>query len=138
MIARLYWRQRGLGPLELRLLSALWRRGSATVREIIEYEDLRRAHTTVMTTLNRLWKKQLLDRIVEVRAFRYTPRYTQPELKREIASEALRHLLDVSTNVSVPLSYLVEEIRKYDVRLLDNLQRLVDEKLNKLQEDSLR
>jgi predicted transcriptional regulator len=108
------------------------------VREIIEYEDLRRAHTTVMTTLNRLWKKQLLDPIVEVRAFRYTPRYTQPELKREIASEALRHLLDVSTNVSVPLSYLVEEISKYDVRLLDNLQRLVDEKLNKLHEDSLR
>jgi len=121
-----------LGPLEQRLLSALWRRGSATVRELIEYDDIPRAYNTVMTTLNRLYNKQLLDRVVEVRAFRYTPRYTQPELKREMASEAIRHLLDVSTSASVPLSYLVEAISKHDVRLLDDLQRLVGEKLQQL------
>jgi predicted transcriptional regulator len=69
---------------------------------------------------------------VEVRAFRYTPRYTQPELKREMASEAIRHLLDVSTSASVPLSYLVEAISKHDVRMLDDLQRLVGEKLQQL------
>jgi predicted transcriptional regulator len=43
-----------LGPLDQRLLSALWRRGSATVRELIEYDDIPRAYSTVMTTLNRL------------------------------------------------------------------------------------
>jgi hypothetical protein len=61
---------------------------------------------------------------VKVRASRYAPRYTQPELKREMASESIRHLLDVSTSSSVPLSYLVEAISKHDVRLLDDLHKL--------------
>jgi hypothetical protein len=43
-----------LGPLEQQILSVLWRRGSATVYEVIEYGDIPRAYTTVMTTLNRL------------------------------------------------------------------------------------
>jgi predicted transcriptional regulator len=122
-----------LGPLEQRLLSALWRRGSATVRELIDYGDTPRAYTTVMTTLNRLYKKKLLDRILQARAFRYIPCYTQPELEREMANGIIRHLLDVSTSASLPLSCLVETISKHDVRLLDDLQHLVDEKLHELQ-----
>ncbi len=53
---------RQLGPLEQRLLDALWAKGSATVRELVEngYEDL--AYTTVMTTLDRLYKKNVLMR----------------------------------------------------------------------------
>ena len=46
-----------LGPLEERLLEALWQRNTATVRELVESgcDDL--AYTTVMTTLDRLFKK---------------------------------------------------------------------------------
>ena len=45
-----------LGPLEERLLEALWLRGNGTVREVVEggCQDL--AYTTVMTTLDRLFK----------------------------------------------------------------------------------
>jgi|ERR1035438_79891 predicted transcriptional regulator len=127
-----------LGPLEQRILSALWRRGSATVRELIHFEDIPRAYTTVMTTLNRLYKKQLLDREVESRAFRYKPGYTKPELERERANRAIRHLLDLRTSASRRLSYLVEAIIEHDVRLLDDLQRLVDEKLHELRGKSCR
>src|ERR1039458_6513544 len=71
-----------LGPLEQQLLSALWIRGSATVREILDAGDIKLAYTTVMTTLDRLFKKQLLNRTAEGRAFRYSPRYTQEELEK--------------------------------------------------------
>jgi predicted transcriptional regulator len=91
-----------------------------------------------MTTLNRLYKKQLLDREVESRAFRYKPGYTKPELERERASRAIRHLLDLRTSASRRLSYLVEAIIEHDVRLLDDLQRLVDEKLHELRGKSCR
>src|SRR5271169_2241346 len=66
-----------LGPLEERVLEALWRRGPATVRELMEggYHDL--AYTTVMTTLDRLFKKGVLTREAEGRAFRYTARFTR-------------------------------------------------------------
>jgi predicted transcriptional regulator len=71
-----------LGPLEQQLLSALWMRGSATVREILDAGEIKLAYTTVMTTLDRLYKKQLLNRTAEGRAFRYSPRYTQAELEK--------------------------------------------------------
>ncbi|MFZ0286200.1 MAG: BlaI/MecI/CopY family transcriptional regulator, partial [Terriglobales bacterium] len=69
-----------LGPLEQRLLEELWKCKSATVRELVDHGDLKLAYTTVMTTLDRLYKKQLLDRAAEGRAFRYHPRHTQDEL----------------------------------------------------------
>ena len=54
-----------LGPLERQLLSVLWRRGNATVRELLDEGETKLAYTTVMTTLDRLHKKQLLNRTVE-------------------------------------------------------------------------
>jgi BlaI family transcriptional regulator, penicillinase repressor len=121
-----------LGPLEERILEALWQRRNATVRELLQagYDDL--AYTTVMTTLDRLYKKGLLTRDAEGRAFRYTPRFTRQELHREAAGQALRQMLDASPASSLPLSYLVEILTERDVQLLDELRQLVDQKRNQL------
>ena len=121
-----------LGPLEQRLLEALWSRGNATVRELVEdgHQDL--AYTTVMTTLDRLFKKKVLTREAEGRAFRYTPRFTREELHREAAGEALRQLLDASPAATLPLSYLVEILTERDAQLLDNLRQLVETRRREL------
>jgi predicted transcriptional regulator len=121
-----------LGPLEQRMLEALWVRGSATVREMLEdgYQDL--AYTTVMTTLDRLFKKNVLTRQAEGRAFRYAPRYSREELHREAAGEAFRQWLDLSPEASLPLSYLVEIVTERDAQLLDDLRQLVETKRREL------
>jgi predicted transcriptional regulator len=121
-----------LGPLEQRLLDALWARGSATVRELVDagYEDL--AYTTVMTTLDRLFKKGLLTRSEEGRAFRYVPRFSREEMHREAAGHALRQLLDASPASSLPLSFLVEILGERDAQLLDDLRKLVERKRREL------
>jgi predicted transcriptional regulator len=124
-----------LGPLEQQLLSALWTRGSATVREILDAGEIHLAYTTVMTTLDRLFKKQLLDRIAEGRAFRYSPRYTEQELEKAAVGETIRQLLGSSPAASLPLSYLVEAVSEHDARLLDDLQRLLDEKRRELRSE---
>jgi predicted transcriptional regulator len=121
-----------LGPLEQQLLSALWLRGSATVREVLEAGDLKLAYTTVMTTLDRLYKKQLLSRVAEGRAFRYSPRYTQEELEKAAVGETVRQLLGSGATAALPLSYLVEAVSEHDARLLDDLQRLLEEKRREL------
>jgi predicted transcriptional regulator len=121
-----------LGPLEQQLLSALWMRGSATVREILDAGDIKLAYTTVMTTLDRLFKKQLLNRTAEGRAFRYSPRYTQEQLEKAAVGETIRQLLDSGTTAALPLSYLVEAVSEHDARLLDDLQRLLNEKRREL------
>ena len=117
-----------LGPLEERLLEALWKRGNATVRDLVEETCPDLAYTTVMTTLDRLFKKNLLAREAEGRAFRYSPRFTREELHLEAAGAALRQLLDASPASSLPLSYLVEIVTKRDAQLLDDLREVVDAK----------
>lgn len=128
-----------LGPLEARLLEALWERGPATVRDLLNGDgpchDL--AYTTVMTTLDRLFKKNLLSREVEKRAFRYTPRFTREELHREVAGEAFRKLMDASPTSSLPLSYLVEVLTEHDAHLLDDLRDVVEVKRRELRSGGL-
>jgi BlaI family penicillinase repressor len=123
---------RQLGPLEQRLLDRLWTRGSATVREFLEdgCQDL--AYTTVMTTLDRLFKKGLLTRMEEGRAFRYAARYSREEMHREAAGHAFRQLLDASPASTLPLSFLVEILGERDAQLLDDLRKLVERKRREL------
>jgi predicted transcriptional regulator len=121
-----------LGPLEERLLKALWLRRSATVRELVDSDLHDLAYTTVMTTLDRLFKKKLLSREAEGRAFRYTPQFTCEELHREVAGEAFRQFLDASPASSLPLSYLVEILTERDAQLLDDLTELVETKRREL------
>jgi predicted transcriptional regulator len=125
-----------LGPLEQQLLSALWTCGNATVRELLEDGKIKLAYTTVMTTLDRLYKKQLLSRTIEGRAFRYSPRFTQTELEKAAVGETIRQWLGSGAAASLPLSYLVEAVSEHDARLLDDLQRLLDEKRHELQSET--
>lgn len=127
-----------LGPLEERLLEALWERGNATVRDLVDGPCNDLAYTTVMTTLDRLFKKNLLAREAEGRAFRYTPRFSREELHREVAGEALRQLLDASPASSLPLSYLVEILTERDAQLLNDLRQVVEEKRRELRQGQTR
>src|SRR3954469_7481672 len=80
-------RERQLGPLETSLLNILWKLESgATVRELLDASHLEAAYTTVMTTLDRLYKKGILDRTAEGRAFRYRTRQTEQEFKANIVA----------------------------------------------------
>jgi predicted transcriptional regulator len=121
-----------LGPFEQQVLQKLWSQGSATVRELLADGKIRQAYTTVMTTVDRLYKKGLLDRVAEGRAFRYTPRQTPEELQRVAALEGIRQLLGSGDASSLPLSYLVEALSAHDAQLLDELQLLVERKRREL------
>jgi predicted transcriptional regulator len=121
-----------LGPLEERVLEDLWKRGNATVRELIDGDCTDLAYTTVMTTLDRLFKKNLLTREAEGRAFRYAPRLSREEMQREFAGEAFRLLLDASPAAALPLSHLVQILSERDSRLLDDLRQVVDAKRREL------
>jgi predicted transcriptional regulator len=121
-----------LGPLEQQLLRKLWTHGNATVRELLADGQINLAYTTVMTTVDRLYKKGLLDRVAEGRAFRYTPRHTSEELQRVTALESIVQLLRSGSPSPLPLSYLVEALSAHDEQLLDELQLLVERKRREL------
>jgi len=114
-----------LGPLERQVLDVVWALGTATVREVVRDGKLWQTYTTIMTTMHRLFKKGLFNRVPEGRAFRYCPRYGPEELERIAAEESIRQLLS-SQNASLHLSYLVEAAGTQDERLLDELETLVE------------
>ena len=62
-----------LGPLEITIMEILWTRGESNVREVVDRLDRPLAYTTVMTTLDRLFKKGILERHKADRAFFYSP-----------------------------------------------------------------
>jgi predicted transcriptional regulator len=87
-----------------------------------------------MTTLDRLYKKGLLDRVAEGRAFRYSPRQSAEELRRDAVVEAIRQLFGSADTSHLPLSYLVDALGAHDAQLLDELQQLVERKRRGLKE----
>lgn len=115
----------GLGPLETRLLELLWAlQRSATVREL-HRACPGLAYTTVMTTLDRLYRKRLLLRRRDGRAFAYEPRCSRDELLSELVSGHVSELLGASDRSTVILSTLVRTVRDADAALLDQLDALV-------------
>ncbi len=116
-----------LGRLEQQVMDDLWSRGRpASVREVWESLETDLAYTTLMTTLDRLYKKGLLERNKDGRAFRYAPRVSREQLQRGLLTRMLDGLLRRSTQAARPvLSTFVETVGKADRQLLDKLERMV-------------
>jgi len=115
-----------LGPLEWRVLEALWARsGPASVRDLQpEFAEI--AYTTLMTTLDRLHRKNVLARTKEGRAFFYQPRLTRPEYDSVRAADALKVVIEGDAAALTPLmSFFVQAVGDRDEELLDELEALV-------------
>lgn len=126
----------GLGPLETRLLELLWERGrAATVRDL-QGTCPGLAYTTIMTTLDRLFRKGLLQRCRDGRAFAYEPRCTREELLSELVSGHVIRLLGASKQSAAVLLTLVRAVRETDAALLDQLDALVQAERQRLKGDA--
>ena len=66
-----------LGTLERDVMDVLWARADLPVRDVQLHLNRPIAYTTVMTTLDRLFKKGLLDRRQVGRAFLYSAALTR-------------------------------------------------------------
>jgi predicted transcriptional regulator len=84
-----------LGPLETEVMVRLWKRRSATVRDIVD--DLSRtrelAYTTVMTIMVRLHEKGLLERTREGKTYVYRPSRTRDEHRARLSRDLARGLV---------------------------------------------
>ena len=124
-----------LGKLEKTVLEEAWRRGRVSVSDIYRAFGERTAYTTWMTTLDRLYKKGLLKREKEGRAYFYTPSLTREEFERGVAEDVLKGLLGRTDGAEPLLACIVDAVSESDRALLDELHRLVEEKRRELGEE---
>ncbi len=123
-----------LGSLERETMNEVWKQKEVSVRQVETAFGERVAYTTVMTTLDRLYKKGLLIRRKAGRAFLYAPKFTPEELERGLTEDVIGSLLDAKTEHIEPvLACIVDAVSDRDRELLDELERLVREKRRALE-----
>lgn len=99
----------------------MWDNGGwLTTRDVLEAfgSDERRAYTTVMTILVRLWHKGLLERRKDGRAYAYNAVHS----REQWTALRMGELLTLADNRSAALNFFVAEMSKKDV---DQLRRLL-------------
>jgi predicted transcriptional regulator len=96
------------------------------------------AYTTVMTTLDRLYRKGVLLRRRRGRAFVYEPRQSRSEMLREAVAERVLGLWRDSEARSAILSTLVRAAGRRDDATLDELEALIRAERARLKRGDLR
>jgi predicted transcriptional regulator len=91
----------------------------AQVRDRLPQER-RGAYTTIMTVLVRLWKKDLLDRHREGRAYSYTPRLSRDRY----TAVRMESLLESAGNRSSTLARFIQTLSESERQ---QLRRLLEE-----------
>lgn len=124
-----------LGSLETRVMELLWARGESSVRDVSEAIDRPLAYTTVMTTLERLFKKGLLTRSKCGRAFLYSPAFSREEWERRRAGTLIASFLNAAEpSRALRVSSLLEAIGEHDAALLDELEKKIRRRRRQLEE----
>jgi predicted transcriptional regulator len=126
-----------LGHLERDVMDIVWQQGQTTVREVQATLERTVAYTTVMTTLDRLFKKGFVDRSRSGRAFVYRPLRTREQTEAAVARGVMLGLFSGASAKPV-LSNLVEAVGSHDdgVDLLNALEEMVREKRRRLERDA--
>lgn len=122
-----------LGPLEVDVMEAMWQFGASNVRDVVGRLERKLAYTTVMTTLDRLFKKGLLKREMTDRAFVYLPKVTRKDWDRRRAGEMMAGFLTgPEESRQLLLSCLVDAVGTHDAMLLDELEKKIQRKREEL------
>lgn len=113
------------GELEAKVMNALWDAGGwmtpGQVHDAITTPRRPLAYTTIMTTLVRLWKKGMLERQTEGRAYGYQPVAGRDEW----AAQRMLEVLESSGDRLVALDHFVDSI---SAREATQLRRFIDER----------
>lgn len=124
-----------LGALEREVMDVVWDKGEISVRDTWTLLGETAAYTTVMTTLDRLYRKRLLKRRKDERAFLYTATLTREEFAHAVTKDVVHGLLtqQPATEPEPLLACIIDAVTEHDKHLLDELERLVRAKKQQAQ-----
>jgi predicted transcriptional regulator len=115
-----------LHELESEVMEELWSRGEASVRAVMEALNAhaagKRAYTTYMTIMARLYKKGVLERRREGKTDFYTPKLSREEFMASRARAEVEGL--VAQYGDVALSHFARQVASLDPARRRALQRL--------------
>ena len=120
-----------LGQLEAGVMGIVWDSAEPLCvdevrRGLLDQKGKDAAYTTIMTTLDRLYKKGFLGRERRGKAYYYKARVSRTELGSNVTKQVIDGLL--TTFAEPAISYFVEALGDTDPEKLDSLAALIERK----------
>jgi predicted transcriptional regulator len=121
-----------LGQLQIELLKLLWKRGTATVQDLLDAWPTANppAYVTILTVLRRLEKRGFLAHDVQGRAFVYRPLVGEHEVKGDLLGDLVHRIFGSPTNL---VSGLLRD-QKLTLNELTRIRQLVEQKESELRQ----
>ncbi len=115
-----------LGQLESKVMKLIWEKGRSTVREIrdalaLVHKEL--SFNSIMTIMNRLTEKGLLNKRKQQQVYRYQATVSESEFKSNIAEKILSSLLSDQSLLSA--AHFADFNEKLDPQALKKLKQLL-------------
>lgn len=125
--------KRALGELEAEVMDCLWAMPESSVKEVWETISRKRtlAYTTIMTTMDRLYQKGLLQRVKAGKAFFYEARISRQEFEEILTEEVLRGLAGASSEFL--MSAFLDLLSEKDPFSLDRLESMIRQRRTELE-----
>ena len=115
-----------LGHLEIAVMEILWKQGESNVHQVAQSLERSLAYTTVMTTLDRLYKKGLLERRKSERAYLYSARQSRQQWEHQAAADFVAgYLVRPHPAGELLISCLVDAVGQQNEKLLDELEKKI-------------
>ena len=116
-------------------MEIIWRHGASTVSDVAGKLARPLAYTTVMTTLDRLFKKGLLTRQKCDRAFLYSARISRRAWDKKQTDDLVAAFLGgPKSSGQLLISCLVEAAGEQNQALLDELEKTIRKKRRELEQ----
>jgi predicted transcriptional regulator len=122
--------------LELQILKVLWESSPRTARQIrdeLAHTGRDLAHTSVITTLQKMVDKQQLKQLepVEGKAFRFEPRMKKDDVSQRMLGDLVNRVFDGSAEALMLSLFDVSELDEDDLK---RLRRAFNQKMREKQQ----
>ena len=118
---------RFFGPLEAKIMDILWNDVEMTIKDVQQVLDKEKVtnFNTVMTVMNRLVEKGILQKWVEGRSSLYKPVQSRVDFLNAQSKEMTNELMDEFGNVVV--SHMLDALEDVDDDLVAKLEQKIKE-----------
>ncbi|MEC8841803.1 MAG: BlaI/MecI/CopY family transcriptional regulator [Candidatus Poribacteria bacterium] len=116
-------KEKVLHRLDLEVMKEIWKRGQATVNDVLDNIDRKLAYTTIASTMKSLEKKGFLSYQVVGRTFLYKPLVEESEFSHSMLSNLLERFFD---NSAEKLVNTLLEVEQLDATEYERLQQLIN------------
>ena len=118
------------GDLEEKIMEILWEKKEATVRQIkdeLSKDKENYAYTTIMTIMDRLYKKGILDRRKEGKGYIYFPRVSKEEFEKLVTEKVISDIVKAHPETAIAaFGGVIEELSEDEIK---KLKEMIDKKV---------